>query len=46
MRIESVESHAVLIPLTTPTAFSTRRIKAREYVIVRIVDEDGAGGIG
>jgi L-alanine-DL-glutamate epimerase-like enolase superfamily enzyme len=46
MRIESVESHAVLIPLTTPTAFSTRRIKAREYVIVRIVDEDGAAGIG
>jgi L-alanine-DL-glutamate epimerase-like enolase superfamily enzyme len=46
MRIESIESHAVLIPLTTPTAFSTRRIKAREYVIVRIVDEDGASGIG
>jgi L-alanine-DL-glutamate epimerase-like enolase superfamily enzyme len=46
MRIESLESHAVLIPLTTPTAFSTRRIKAREYVIVRIVDEDGASGIG
>jgi L-alanine-DL-glutamate epimerase-like enolase superfamily enzyme len=46
MRIESIEAHAVLIPLTTPTAFSTRRIKAREYVIVRIVDEGGASGIG
>jgi L-alanine-DL-glutamate epimerase-like enolase superfamily enzyme len=46
MRIESVESHAVLVPLTTPTALSTRRIKGREYVIVRIVDEAGASGIG
>jgi L-alanine-DL-glutamate epimerase-like enolase superfamily enzyme len=46
MRIESVEAHAVLVPLTTPTALSTRRIKGREYVIVRIVDEAGASGIG
>jgi L-alanine-DL-glutamate epimerase-like enolase superfamily enzyme len=46
MRIESIEAHAVLVPLTTPTAFSTRSIKGREYVIVRIVDEGGASGIG
>ena len=46
MRIESIEAHAVLVPLTTPTAFSTRQIKGREYVIVRVVDEGGASGIG
>lgn len=46
MRIESVEAHAVFLPLTSPTAFSTRSIKGREYVIVRILDEDGASGIG
>ncbi len=46
MRIESIEAHAVLVPLATPTAFSTRSIKGREYVIVRIVDESGASGIG
>ena len=46
MRIASVEAHAVLVPLPAPTAFSTRRIKGREYVIVRVRDEDGADGIG
>jgi L-alanine-DL-glutamate epimerase-like enolase superfamily enzyme len=46
MRIESIEAQAVLVPLTTPTAFSTRRLKGREYLIVRIVDEGGASGIG
>src|SRR4029453_17855533 len=44
MRIESVEAHAVLVP--TPTAFSTREIKGREYVIVRVVDEAGDSGVG
>jgi L-alanine-DL-glutamate epimerase-like enolase superfamily enzyme len=46
MRIESIEAEAVFVPLTAPTAFSTREIKGREYVIVRVVDESGASGIG
>jgi L-alanine-DL-glutamate epimerase-like enolase superfamily enzyme len=46
MRIEAIEAHAVLVPLTIPTAFSTRSIKGREYVIVRVVAEDGASGVG
>jgi L-alanine-DL-glutamate epimerase-like enolase superfamily enzyme len=46
MRIESIEARAVRVPLTRPTAFSTRSIEGREYVIVRIVDESGASGIG
>jgi L-alanine-DL-glutamate epimerase-like enolase superfamily enzyme len=46
MRIEAIESHAVLVPLETPTAFSTRSIRGREYVIVRIVDDGGGSGIG
>jgi hypothetical protein len=45
MRIESIEAEAVSVPLTAPTAFSTREIKGREYLIVRIVDESGASGI-
>src|SRR5262245_6726921 len=46
MRIESLEAHAVLVPLTTPTAFSRSEIKGREYVIVRVVDEAGDSGVG
>jgi L-alanine-DL-glutamate epimerase-like enolase superfamily enzyme len=46
MRIESIETHAVLVPLTMPTASQPLRINGREYVIVRIVDEGGASGIG
>jgi L-alanine-DL-glutamate epimerase-like enolase superfamily enzyme len=46
MRIESIEAEAVLVPLAAPTAFSTRAIKGREYVIVRVVDESGACGVG
>jgi L-alanine-DL-glutamate epimerase-like enolase superfamily enzyme len=46
MLIESIEAHAVELPLTTPTAFSTRQIKGRQYVIVRIVGDCGAIGIG
>jgi L-alanine-DL-glutamate epimerase-like enolase superfamily enzyme len=46
MRIESLEARAVLVPLTTPTALSTREIKGREYVIVRVVDDAGNSGVG
>jgi L-alanine-DL-glutamate epimerase-like enolase superfamily enzyme len=46
MRIESIEAQAVLVPLGEPTAFSTRSIKGREYVIVRLVAENGASGVG
>jgi L-alanine-DL-glutamate epimerase-like enolase superfamily enzyme len=46
MRIESIDVCAVLVPLTTPTAFSTRELKGREYVIVRVVDDSGASGVG
>jgi len=46
MRIESIEAQAVLVPLSEPTAFSPRKLNGREYVVVRIVDEAGATGIG
>jgi L-alanine-DL-glutamate epimerase-like enolase superfamily enzyme len=46
MRLESIEAEAVLVPLAAPTAFSTRELKGREYVIVQIVDEGGASGVG
>lgn len=46
MRIESVQAHALAVPLAAPTGFSTRTIERREYVIVRVLDQDGAEGIG
>jgi L-alanine-DL-glutamate epimerase-like enolase superfamily enzyme len=45
MKIEAVDAQAVLVPLTTPTAFSTRQIRGREYVLVRIRAE-GVEGTG
>jgi L-alanine-DL-glutamate epimerase-like enolase superfamily enzyme len=46
MRLESIEAEAVFVPLAAPTAFSTRELKGREYVIVRVVDQGGASGVG
>jgi L-alanine-DL-glutamate epimerase-like enolase superfamily enzyme len=46
VRIEAIETHAVLLPLETATAFSTRQIKGREYVIVSVVGDCGATGTG
>ncbi|MGH2763794.1 MAG: mandelate racemase/muconate lactonizing enzyme family protein [Thermoleophilaceae bacterium] len=46
MRIETIEAHAVRVPLTAPAAFSTRSVQGREYVIVRVVDEGGDSGVG
>lgn len=34
------------VPLKTPTAFSTRRVLAREYALVRVRGDDGVEGIG
>src|SRR5262245_8748390 len=46
VRIEAMEAHAVLLPLGRPAAFSTRNVTGREYVIVRVVGDCGATGIG
>jgi L-alanine-DL-glutamate epimerase-like enolase superfamily enzyme len=45
-RIESVEARTIRIPLATPIAFSTRKVAARHYTLVRIACDDGTGGIG
>jgi L-alanine-DL-glutamate epimerase-like enolase superfamily enzyme len=34
------------VPLDTPTSFSTRRVLAREFVLVRVEADDGHAGIG
>ncbi len=44
--IESVIACTVRAPLNTLTAFSTRRVFAREYALVRVRGDDGAEGIG
>jgi L-alanine-DL-glutamate epimerase-like enolase superfamily enzyme len=46
MSIESIEAVAVAVPLSSPTAFSTRTVRERQYVIVRVVDETGRDGVG
>lgn len=45
-RITSVETRTVSIPLDNVTSFSTRKVSARDYVLVKIGTEDGQEGIG
>jgi hypothetical protein len=44
-QIESVSACAVRVPLEVPTSFSTRRVLAREYALVRVRGTDGITGI-
>lgn len=44
--ITKVEARTVRIPLAAPVAFSTRRIDARHYTIVRVETDDGVVGHG
>jgi L-alanine-DL-glutamate epimerase-like enolase superfamily enzyme len=44
--IEDVEVVALSLPLRQPVSFSTRRLTAREFVVVRIRTKDGAEGVG
>jgi hypothetical protein len=45
-RIVAVEARTVSIPLDQPTSFSTRRVAARDYTLVRVSTADGHQGIG
>ena len=45
-RIVSVETRTVSIPLDNVTSFSTRKVSARDYVLVKIRTADGHEGIG
>ncbi len=45
-RIESVSSCAVSVPLDRTTAFSTRTVRERHYLLVKVRGDDGAEGIG
>ena len=45
-RIVSVEARTVRIPLDHVTSFSTRKVSAREYTLVRVRTADGNEGIG
>lgn len=45
-RITSVETRTVSIPLDNVTSFSTRKVSARDYVLVKIRTADGHEGIG
>ena len=46
MKISSVSAVTVRVPLANPPSFSTRRVTAREYTLVRVRDEDGVEGVG
>ncbi|MPZ24790.1 MAG: mandelate racemase/muconate lactonizing enzyme family protein, partial [Dehalococcoidia bacterium] len=45
-RVASVSAATVRVPLDTATSFSTRRVTAREYSLVRVEGDDGVAGIG
>jgi L-alanine-DL-glutamate epimerase-like enolase superfamily enzyme len=45
-RITSVETRTVSIPLDHVTSFSTRKVSARDYTLVKIRTADGHEGIG
>ncbi|MGK7862625.1 mandelate racemase/muconate lactonizing enzyme family protein [Falsiroseomonas sp. E2-1-a4] len=45
-KIEAVEACVARVPLDQPILFSTRRVTAREYCLVRIRASDGTYGIG
>jgi hypothetical protein len=44
--IVSVEARTVRVPLDQATSFSTRRVTARDYALVRVRTADGSQGIG
>lgn len=44
--IESVSACVARVPLDRPVTFSTRRVTAREYCLVRIRASDGTEGLG
>ncbi len=45
-KIESVSSCAVSIPLDNATTFSTRTVRERHYLLVKVRGDDGVEGIG
>jgi L-alanine-DL-glutamate epimerase-like enolase superfamily enzyme len=45
-RIVSVEARTISIPLDNVTSFSTRKVSARDYTLVKIRTADGHEGIG
>jgi L-alanine-DL-glutamate epimerase-like enolase superfamily enzyme len=45
-RVASVSVCSVSVPLRNPTSFSTRQVTARDYVLVKVLGEDGVEGIG
>jgi L-alanine-DL-glutamate epimerase-like enolase superfamily enzyme len=44
--IRGLRTTAVRVPLRVETSFSTRAVRHRDYLLVELVDEDGAGGWG
>jgi L-alanine-DL-glutamate epimerase-like enolase superfamily enzyme len=45
-KITDVSTALVRVPLDNPTSFSTRKVLAREFVLVRVEADDGHAGIG
>src|SRR5690554_3914338 len=45
-RIVSVQARTISVPLDNATSFSTRKVFARDYTVVKIQTADGHEGIG
>ena len=46
MGIVKVDARAVRVPLATPVRFATRRVLARDYLVVTLSSTDGYEGHG
>lgn len=46
VNIESVSACTVSVPLDSPISFSTRRVTARNYTLVKVLGSDGVEGVG
>ena len=45
-RIAELRATAVRVPLRVETSFSTRAVRHRDYLLVELLDDDGASGWG
>ena len=44
--IREVQVRLVRMPLATPTAFATRNVTARDFVLVKVISAEGVEGLG
>jgi D-arabinonate dehydratase len=46
MKVKNIEAHLISIPLLRPKKISTRAIPGREYLVVKVITDEGISGWG